>query len=143
DMFGVPFDEIAEVAGRSPAAARQLASRARRRIRGAAPTPDADLSRQREVVAAFLAAARNGDFDALIAVLDPGVVFRVDTGDPDRAPVRGAGDVARTILVRGAPFAPLARPAIVNGGVGAVVAPHGRVVAVVSFGVAGGRIAAI
>src|SRR5947207_3458125 len=80
DLFAVPFDEIAPIVGRSPAAARQLASRARRRVRGAAPTPDADLARQREVVDAFLAASRAGDFEALVAVLDPDVVFRVDAG---------------------------------------------------------------
>ena len=80
DMFAVPFEEIAPIVGRSPAAARQLASRARRRVRGAAPTPDADLARQREVVDAFLAAARGGDFEALVAILDPDVVLRVDRG---------------------------------------------------------------
>ena len=86
DMFGVPFDEIAPIVDRSPAAARQLASRARRRVRGAAPAPDADLARQRQVVDAFLAAARDGDFDALVAVLDPDVVLRVDRGAGARAP---------------------------------------------------------
>jgi RNA polymerase sigma factor (sigma-70 family) len=80
DMFDVPFDEIGAIVGRSPAAARQLASRARRRVKGAAPIPDADLGRQREVVGAFLAAARGGDFDALLAVLDPDVVLRADAG---------------------------------------------------------------
>ena len=80
DTFGVPFGEIAPIVGRSPAAARQLASRARRRVRGAAPAPDADLGRQREVVDAFLAATRGGDFDALLAVLDPDVVLRADSG---------------------------------------------------------------
>src|SRR6185503_371385 len=80
DMFGMPFEEIAPIVDRTPAAARQLASRARRRVRGAAPSPDPDLDRQREVVTAFLAAARAGDFDALLEVLDPGVVFRVDGG---------------------------------------------------------------
>src|SRR5262249_42291732 len=80
DMFGVPFEEVAPIVERSPAAARQLASRARRRVRGAAPTPDPDLNRQREVVEAFLAASRAGDFDALLEVLDPDVVFRVDAG---------------------------------------------------------------
>src|SRR5207244_7809025 len=80
DMFGVPFDEIAPIVGRSPQAATQLASRARRRVRGAAPAPDADLTAQREVVDAFLAAARDGDFDALVAALDPEVVLRADYG---------------------------------------------------------------
>ena len=84
DMFAVSFDEIAPIVDRRPAAARQLASRARRRVRGAAPAPDVDLARQREVVDAFLAASRGGDFDALLAVLDPDVVFRVDAGPAAR-----------------------------------------------------------
>src|SRR5436190_1504686 len=114
DMFDVPFDEIAPIVGRSPAAARQLASRARRRVRGAAPTPDPDLARQREVVDAFLAASRAGDFEALVAVLDPDVVFRVDAGGAGplaREPLSGAKAVADQILARGTRFAPLARPA--------------------------------
>ncbi len=146
DMFAVPFEEIAEVVGRSPAAARQLASRARRRVQGAAPDADADLTRQREVVDAFLAAARGGDFDALIAVLDPDVVFRADmgrTGPPGRAPVSGAAEVARMVLARGVRFAPLARPAIVNGIAGLVVPSPRGLFAVIGFTVAGGRIAAI
>jgi RNA polymerase sigma-70 factor, ECF subfamily len=145
DMFGVPFDEIGEIVDRSPAATRQLASRARRRVRGA-PEPDPDLSRQREVVDAFLAASRAGDFEALLAVLDPDVVFRIDTGGvapPARAPLVGATAVARQILERGTPLAPYARPALVNGAAGAVVAVHGRPLAVVSFTVKEGRIAAI
>src|SRR3954452_14613592 len=103
DMFGVPFDEIASILDRSPDAARQLASRGRRRVRGAAPVPDADLARQREVVAAFLAAARAGDFDALVEVLDPEAVFRIDAGGSGpRAlgPVTGAAAVAKTVLAR-------------------------------------------
>jgi RNA polymerase sigma factor (sigma-70 family) len=143
DMFGVPFEEIGEIVGRTPAAARQLASRARRRVRGAAPQPEADLARQREVVDAFLAAARAGDFDGLLAVLDPDVVFRIDTGaDAARArpPVTGAAAVARTVLSRGARFAPFARPAIVNGSAGVVLAPAGRPFAVGAFSVVGGRI---
>ena len=80
DMFAVPFEDIAPIAGRSPAAARQLASRARRRVQGAAPPPDRDLARQRQVVDAFFAAARGGDFEALVAVLDPDVVLRADSG---------------------------------------------------------------
>jgi RNA polymerase sigma factor (sigma-70 family) len=142
DMFAVPFEEIAEIVGRSPTAARQLASRARRRVQGAAPNPDADLSRQREIVDAFLAASRAGDFDALIAVLDPDVVFRTETPDA-RPPVTGAEAVARTILARGSRFAPFARPAIVNGAAGAIVAPAGRPIAVVAFTVARGRIVEI
>src|SRR5438128_3847488 len=96
DMFGVPFDEIGEIVDRSPAATRQLASRARKRVRGAAPQPDLDLARQREVVDAFLAASRAGDFEALIAVLDPDVVFRIDTGGTApraRPPLVGASAV--------------------------------------------------
>ena len=143
DMFGVTFDEIAPIVGRSPAAARQLASRARRRVRGAAPTPDPDIAEQRRVVDAFLAAARAGDFDALIAVLDPDVVFRAETREGDRMPVEGAEAVARQILTRGRPFAPLARPAIVNGAAGAIIMPGRTPIAVVGFTVAGGRIASI
>src|SRR5438874_2086648 len=139
DMFGVPFEEIAPIVDRTPAAARQLASRARRRVRGAAPVPDPDLARQREVVDAFLAASRAGDFEALLAVLDPDVVFRSDI----RAPVIGAEAVARTVLARGSRLAPYGRPAIVNGAAGVVVAPRGRTVAVVGFTVTDGRIAEI
>jgi RNA polymerase sigma-70 factor (ECF subfamily) len=146
DMFGVPFEEIGPIVDRSPAAARQLASRARRRVRGAAPRPDPDIARQREVVEAFLAASRAGDFEALLAVLDPDVVFRIDTGGVGRAarpPLVGAAAVARQILERGTPLAPLARPALVNGAAGAVVNVHGRPFAVVSFTVRDGRIKAI
>jgi RNA polymerase sigma-70 factor (ECF subfamily) len=146
DMFGVPFDEIAPIVGRSPVATRQLASRARRRVQGAAPPTDPDLSEQREVVGAFLAAARDGDFDRLVAVLDPEVVFRIDTGPGDpraRPPVAGAADVARQILARGTRLAPLARPALVNGAAGAVVGPPERPIAVVGFTVSSGRIAEI
>ena len=145
DMFGVPFDEVAPIVDRTPAAARQLASRARRRVRGAAPTPDPDLDRQREVVAAFLAAARAGDFEALLEVLDPGVVFRVDRGrgPQTQPPAVGAEAVARIVLARGVRFAPLGRPALVNGGAGLYLGPADRPAAVVGFTVAGGRIAAI
>jgi RNA polymerase sigma factor (sigma-70 family) len=143
DMFGVPFDEIAPIVGRSPDATRQLASRARRRVQGAAPKPDPDIAEQRRVVDAFLAASRAGDFDALIAVLDPDVVFRLETREGEELPVEGAEAVARQILTRGRPFAPLARPAIVNGAAGAIVMPGRTPIAVVGFTVAGGRIAAI
>ena len=148
DMFAVPFEEIAPIVGRTPAAARQLASRARRRVRGAAPSPDADLAQQRKVVDAFLAASRAGDFDALLAVLDPDVVFRVDRGRLDEAlrvprVVSGATEVARQVLARGTPFAPFARPAIVNGAAGVIVAPGRRVVAVIGFTVTRGRITTI
>ena len=144
DMFAVPFDEIGEIVGRSPAAARQLASRARRRVSGAAPPVEADLGRQRAVVDAFLAASRAGDFEALIEVLDPEVVFRADTGPArERLPVRGAAAVAERILARGTPLAPFARPAIVNGGAGVIVMPGRKPIAVVGFTIVGGRIAEI
>jgi len=141
DMFAVPFDEIASIVDRSPQAARQLASRARRRVRGAAPEPDADLARQREVVDAFLAASREGDFEALVAVLDPDVVLRSDGPD---APLqlRGAAAVVGQAR-RYARLAPFARPALVNGAAGFVVAPGGRPFAVIGMTVAGGRIAEI
>jgi RNA polymerase sigma-70 factor, ECF subfamily len=145
DTFGVPFDEIAPIVGRTPTAARQLASRARRRVRGAAPVPDPDLARQREVVDAFLAAARAGDFDALVAVLDPDVVFRADGGAARGvlAPAHGAEEVADRVLTRGARFAPLGRPALVNGAAGAVVEIGGVVRAVAGFTVVDGRIVEI
>jgi RNA polymerase sigma factor (sigma-70 family) len=146
DMFAVPFDEIAPIVGRSPAAARQLASRARRRVQGAAPAPDVDLARQREVVDAFLAAARDGDFDALVAVLDPDVVFRLDRGAmrPGASrEVRGASAVAEQIVTFGRPFAGFAQPALVNGAAGAVVARDGRTLSVAGFTVAGGKIVEI
>jgi RNA polymerase sigma factor (sigma-70 family) len=146
DTFGVPFDEIAPIVGRTPAAARQLASRARRRVRGAAPVPEPDLARQREVVGAFLAAARAGDFDALVAVLDPDVVFRADGGEAGRGvlpPVQGAEKVAQRVLSRGARFAPLGRPALVNGAAGAFVEVGGVVRAVVGFTVVDDRIVEI
>jgi RNA polymerase sigma factor (sigma-70 family) len=134
DMFAVPFDEIAALVERTPAAARQLASRARRRV-GDAPVPDVDRDRQRELVDAFLAAARGADFDALVAVLDPDVVLRIDRGPKAReAPkaVRGA----RAVAERGVAFsrlAPFARPALVNGAAGLVVARHGRLLGVAGF----------
>lgn len=148
DMFALPFEEIAPIVGRTPVATRQLASRARRRVQGAAPTSDADLTEQRAVVDAFLAAARGGDFDALVAVLDPDVVFRVDRGELPAAPrepavVRGAADVARTTLTRGARFAQFARPAVVNGAAGLVITPGPRPIAVIGFTVARGRIVEI
>src|ERR671926_512290 len=136
DMFGISFDEIAPIVDRSPEAARQLASRARRRVQGAAPEPDADLAEQRRVVDAFLAAARGGDFEALLEVLDPDVVFRADRGTlAPRAPavVTGAEEVARTVLSRGAAFAPHARPAIVNGAAGLLGMPGGAPIAVIGF----------
>jgi RNA polymerase sigma factor (sigma-70 family) len=151
DMFELPFDDIAALAGRSPAAVRQLASRARRRVKGAGvPDPDPDLARQREVVDAFFAAARGGDFDALVAVLDPRVVLRVDTGAALAGAAllaQGAEAVARQALTGLAPV--IARPvlhlhpALVNGAAGVVVTMRGRPVTVMGFTVAGGRIAEI
>jgi RNA polymerase sigma-70 factor, ECF subfamily len=145
DMFAVPFEEIAPMVGRSPTAARQLASRARRRVRGGAHVPDADLSRQREVVDAFFAAARDGDFDALVAVLDPDVVLRSDGGvarPTASVEVHGARAVAERALMF-ARLSPFVRPALVNGAAGVVVTPHGRPFSVMGFTVAGGRIVAI
>jgi RNA polymerase sigma-70 factor (ECF subfamily) len=120
--------------------------RAGRRVQGATPQPEADGSRQRELVDAFLAASRAGDFDALVAVLDPEVVFRIDAGGAGpraREPIVGAEAVAQQVLQRGRPFAGFARPVLVNGAPGAVVAPRGRPIAVVGFTSRGGRIVAI
>ena len=128
---------------RTPAATRQLASRARRRVRGAAPRPDADLSRQREIVDAFLAASRSGDFDSLVQVLDPDVVLRIDTRAGDQLPVKGAEEVARRVLTRAASLAPLGRPALVNGAAGVVVASGGRTISVVGFTIEHDRIVEI
>jgi len=148
DMFGVPFDEIAPIVGRSEVAARQLASRARRRVRGAEMVPDPDLTRQREVVGAFLGAARDGDFDALVAVLDPDVVLRSDGGAVRAGlsrEVRGAAAVARQALTF-SKFARSARtrPALVNGGAGVVSwSPAGRPFAVVGCTIRHGKIVEI
>jgi RNA polymerase sigma-70 factor (ECF subfamily) len=148
DMFAVPFEEIAPIVDRSPAAARQLASRARRRIQrdpATSPEPDADLGRQRELVDAFLAAARGGDFDALLVVLDPDVVMRIDGGGVApraREPIVGSAAVARQVLAR-AQLAGFGRPAVVNGAAGLLVAPGGRPFAVAGFTVREGRIAEI
>jgi RNA polymerase sigma factor (sigma-70 family) len=145
DMFAVPFDAIAPILGRSTTAARQLASRARRRVRGAAPLPDTDLSRQRELVDAFFAAARDGEFDALVAVLDPEIVLRSDGGVARPAAtvlVRGAAAVAGQALAFGR-LHPFVRPALVNGVAGVVVAPHRRPFSVMAFTVRGGRIVEI
>jgi RNA polymerase sigma factor (sigma-70 family) len=145
DMFAVPFDEIAPMVGRSPEAARQLASRARRRVQGEAPAPDPDLTRQREVVDAFFAAAREGDFDALVAVLDTDVVLRADggAGRPEATVVvHGARAVAERAS-RYAHLSPFVRPALINGAAGVVVAPRGRPFSVLAFTVRGGKIVAI
>jgi RNA polymerase sigma factor (sigma-70 family) len=141
DMFGVSFDEIAPIVGRSPSAARQLASRARRRVQGAS-VPEADLPRQREVVDAFLAASRGGDLDALLAVLDPDVVARADSTAVRMGAareVRGAAAVADTFSGR----ARAARPALVNGGAGLVWAQRGRPTVVFGFTITRGKIVEI
>jgi RNA polymerase sigma factor (sigma-70 family) len=145
DMFGVPFDEIAPMVGRSPAAARQLASRARRRVQGEAPAPDPDLSRQREVVDAFFAAARDGDFEGLVAVLHPDVVLRADGGEA-RPSATAVVHGAQAVAARASKYAqltPHVRPALVNGAAGAVVAPRGRIFSVMAFTVRDGKIVAI
>jgi RNA polymerase sigma factor (sigma-70 family) len=146
DMFAVPFDEIAQIVDRTPAAVRQLASRARRRVQGAEPRTEAELTRQRGVLDAFLAAAREGDFEALLAVLAPDVVFRVDRGpDPRRAlsPIVGARAVAEHAATNARVFAPLASHAIVNGAAGIIIGPPERPIAVCSFGFEGDQIADI
>ncbi|HEX2175463.1 MAG TPA: RNA polymerase sigma factor SigJ, partial [Nocardioidaceae bacterium] len=145
DMFAVPFEEIAPMIDRSVVAARQLASRARRRVQGQAPTPDPDVARQREVVDAFFAAARDGDFDALVAVLDPDVVLRSDGGAARErltVAIHGGHEVAGQAITFGRLF-PFARPALVNGAAGVVVLAHGRPLSVMAFTVSGGRVVAI
>jgi len=142
DMFAVPFDQIAPIVGRSPNAAKMLASRARRRVHEAGTVPDADRSRQRAVVDAFLAASRGGDFDALLALLDPEVVVRADRAAVDvgaSREVRGAPAVAGTFSGR----ARFAQPALVDGAVGAVWAPGGRPRVVFGFTITDGKIVAI
>jgi len=142
DMFAVPFDEIAGIVERSPAAARQLASRARRRVQGAATVPDTDLIRQRAIVDAFLAASRGGDFEALLALLDPDVVLRADRAAVvagASTEVRGAAAVAGTFSGR----ARFAQAALVNGAVGAVWAPGGKPRVVFGFTIARGKIVKI
>jgi RNA polymerase sigma factor (sigma-70 family) len=146
DMFDLPFDEIAPMVGRSPTAARQLASRARRRVKGAEiPAPDPDLARQRDVVDAFFRAARGGDFDGLVALLDPDVVLRSDFGAGRPAAARvthGAAAVARQALIAALPTAQL-HPALVNGAAGVVVTVRGRPFAVLGFTVTDGKIVEI
>ena len=141
DMFAVPFEEIATLLDRSPDAARQLASRARRRVRGSAPAPDPDLGRQRAVVEAFFAASREGDLDALVAVLDPDVVVRAHlrSGMDER---RGAEEVARGAM-QWRRFAPFVRPALINGAAGAVAFDGDAPFAVLAFTVIGDRAVAI
>ncbi|MFF0791802.1 sigma-70 family RNA polymerase sigma factor [Streptomyces spiralis] len=144
DLFAVPFDDIAPIVERTPAATRQLASRARRRVQGATPSTEADLGRQRQVLDAFLAASRGGDFDALVAVLHPDVVLRVDSG----ALVRGGAvskvvHGARTVAAQALTFsqyAGSARLVLVNGTVGVANAPEGRPLSVMGVTIADGRI---
>ena len=144
DVFGVPFTDIARALDRSEAAAQQLASRARRHARGS-PEPDPDLARQREVVDAFFAASRDGDFDALVAMLDPDVKLRID-GGVQRAEasliLRGAKAVAGHTATYSKLY-PFIRPALVNGAAGAVVAPHGQLFSVMAFTVTDGKITQI
>jgi RNA polymerase sigma-70 factor (ECF subfamily) len=146
DMFAVSFDEIAAIIGKSPAGARQLASRARRRIRGTPLSEDVDIELQRELIDAFVTASRAGDFDALVKVLDRDVVFRADAGRDSaraRGPIHGAESVARRVLQQGRPFAGLARRALVNGSAGLVVGKPGKPIAVVSFTITHDLITAI
>jgi RNA polymerase sigma-70 factor (ECF subfamily) len=145
DMFGMPFAEIGPIVGRSPTAARQLASRARRRVRAEAPAPDANLRSQRAVVDAFVEASRTGDLEALLRLLDPDVVLRADRGAvAPEAPrvVRGAVAVAE-VAESFAHLAASARPAIVNGAAGVVIAREGRPFAVLGITVRGGRMVEI
>ena len=140
DMFDLPFDEIGPIIDRSPVATRQLASRARRRVRGTPAVAERDLERQRAVVEAFLAASRGGNFEALLAVLDPDVVVRADAAAlrlGGSTEPHGAEAVARSFLGR----AQAARPVLVDGALGLVVAPHGRLMLVVRITFANGRIA--
>ena len=142
DMFAVPFDEIAAMVDRSPQATRQLASRARRRVREAAPPPEPDLTRQRAVVDAYFAAAREGDLEALVAVLDPDVVLRAHRRYEHPLELHGAVQVARGAM-SARRFAPHVRPALVNGAAGAVAFDGERAFAVLAFTVIGERTAAI
>jgi RNA polymerase sigma-70 factor (ECF subfamily) len=144
DVFGVPFADIANALDRSEAAAQQLASRGRRRVRDS-PEPDRDLTRQRSVVDAFFAASRDGDFDALLEVLDPDVQLRIDGGvvRADASLVLHGADAVAAHTATYSSLYPFVRSAIVNGAAGAVVAPRGRLFSVMGFTVSGGRITAI
>ncbi|MEN8654727.1 sigma-70 family RNA polymerase sigma factor [Streptomyces sp. 21So2-11] len=145
DMFTVPFDEIGPMIERSPATARQLASRARRRVKGGAPVSDADLTLQRRVVDAFLAATRGGDFDALVALLHPGVVHRADKAvgpTPEPIVVRGAHTVAKGAMAATG-RARFTGPALVTGAVGLAMAPHGRLFLILSFTITDDKITEI
>jgi RNA polymerase sigma factor (sigma-70 family) len=139
DVFAVPFDEIAPIIDRSPAAARQLAMRARRRVRAKDTVPDADLAAQRDVVEAFLAAARDGDFDRLVAVLDPDVVLRQDFGARGLREVRGAAAVAGQAVFY-SEFGLVFKPALINGAAGVVATRDGKPFSVGAFTVRNGRI---
>jgi RNA polymerase sigma-70 factor (ECF subfamily) len=139
DMFAVPFDDIAAIVGRSPAAARQLASRARRRVQGVAPVLDTDLTRQRAIAGAFLTAARDGDFDALLEALDPDVVVRSNGAEIS---VRGAAAVAGRAL-SGLRSAQVSLPALINGAVGVVIAAEGMPLSLVAFTITGAKIVAV
>ncbi len=144
DVFGMPFDAIAPIVGRTSTTTRQIASRARRRVRGAAVVPSAELDRQREVISAFLAAARTGDFDALLAVLDPEVVLRSDAGATPVSKgfeVHGAQRVAK--LYERQAGAHGLRPALVNGTAGLIIAPRGQLLLVITLGFKDGKIATI
>jgi RNA polymerase sigma factor (sigma-70 family) len=146
DVFGVPFDDVADVVGKTPGATRQLASRARRRIREGAPEPDADLVVQQRVVDAFLVAARSGDLEALLAVLDPKVVLRSDGGGRGplaRPTVVGALAVAQQAQIFGSRFGAFGRSAVVNGSPGVVLRAPDQPLIVAGFTVARGRIMAI
>jgi RNA polymerase sigma factor (sigma-70 family) len=141
DMFAIPFDEIAVLVDRSPEATRQLASRARHRVRATAPTPDPDLNRQRAVVDAYFRAARDGDLQALVAVLDPDVVARAH-GRTGMLELRGAQKVARAAMMS-RKFAPFVRPALINGTAGAVAFDRDIPFAILAFTVVGDRAVAI
>jgi RNA polymerase sigma factor (sigma-70 family) len=142
DMFAVPFDEIAAMVDRSPQATRQLASRARHRVREAAPAPDPDLSRQHAVVDAYFAAAREGDLERLVAVLDPDVVLRAHRRDGEPHELHGAAQVARGAMAARR-FAPYVRRALVNGAAGVVAFDGEQPFAVRAFAVVGDRAATI
>src|ERR1700730_13394632 len=147
DVFELPFDEVADVVGKTPAATRQLASRARRRVRGAdVRVPDSDVSRQRQVIDAFYSAARGGDFDTLVSLLDPEVVLRSDFGvkrPPAPAVIRGADAVARSSLMGAALPSTELHPALINGAAGVVVTARGRPFVIMGFTVVQGRIVEI
>jgi RNA polymerase sigma-70 factor (ECF subfamily) len=142
DMFDVPFDDVAPIVGRTPAAARQLASRARRRVQGADKTPEPDIAGQKQVVDAFLTAARGGDFEGLLKLLDPDVVARADLTAAQMgglAEIRGADAVAKFYQGR----AQAARTALIDGAIGVVVAPNGRLMLAIRVTITNGRIAAM